>query len=133
MRNRTNGATQLAKRFIFAIAAGLALAAVAFLVIGRDRIDCDTYRFDAGAWRAAKAAGPAGEEQVKEAAENVARCGVFDGRPVAVLRAKLGRPTSASPGSWAYYLVKEPGIGPAWLSFNVGRDGRVTASGVSAM
>lgn len=120
------------RRFIFAIAVGLVLATIAVLVVARDDVDCGTYRFDAAAWQAARAAGPAGDEKVKEDAENIARCGVFEGRPVSELRAQLGRPTSADPASWAYWLVEDPGIGLAWLSFNV-RDGHVTLSGVGTM
>jgi hypothetical protein len=113
---------RLRRPVILATAASLALAAVVAILLARSTgPDCDTYRFDAGAWRAARAAGPSGEERLKDAATAIAHCGVFTGQPVSAVRDQLGAPALRSPQSWSYSLAAEPESGLAWLNFTLDR------------
>ncbi|MDW5594817.1 hypothetical protein VSS74_10740 [Conexibacter stalactiti] len=115
-------------------AAGLVLAAVAaFLILSRDGVDCGSYRFDAGAWRAAQAAGPGGEKRIREDAKAIARCGVFTGRSTSALRTQLGEPMFNTPDGWSYALAEDPGTDLAWLHFTFDRSRRVVSASVSTI
>lgn len=110
----------------------LVLAAVAtFVVVSRDRVDCQSYRFDPSAWRDAQAAGQDGVERLREDAKAIARCEVFIGRSASVLRTQLGKPRMSSPDGWSYTLAEDPGDGLAWLDFTFDRSRRVVSASVS--
>lgn len=124
---------RLRRSLVLLTAAGLVLAAVAFLFFGRDSVDCGSYRFDASAWRAAAAAGPGGETRMREDAKAIARCGVFTGRSNSALRTQLGEPMFKTPDGWSYALAEDPGTDVAWLHFTFDRSRRVVSASVSTI
>jgi len=115
-----------------AIVTGLALATVVVLMFAGGGPDCGE-RFDASAWRAARAAGPSGAAQLQDAADRIAQCGTFTGKPISEVRAELGEPAMRSARAWSYSLAATSGTELAWLDFTLDRSGRVVEGSARPM